>query len=338
MNQRNHRREVVANLKVARNKSCLIFTNTRSQMATLKFDENKVPYIDLGKDYYVRLENDEFTDVKSKEKAARELRETPEVVAEALKELKAKLQEEKSLYVPIDDDSYLMKFLRPCKFYPASAFALIQRYYRFRLKHPDACEELLPSTVQHVYNEDLLHFQPLRDQNGCRILVMQVGRKWKPSKVSLNDLFRAMQVALEAGMTEPRTQLNGAIVILDMDGLSLSQILQFTPRFAAMAVEWVQECTAIRLKAIHIVNNSYLFNMLFTIFKPFLSEKLRKRIYFHGKDWKSLASFVDPVCMWPRYGGTLDVEEYEGRLVGELFTLYQKDYEVANSYGYTKKA
>lgn len=31
--------------------------------------------------------------------------------------------------------------------------------------------------------------------------------------------------------------------------------------------------------------------------------------------------------MWPRYGGTLDVEEYEGRLVGELFTLYQKDYE-----------
>lgn len=61
-------------------------------MAMLKFDENKVPYIDLGKDYCVRLENDEFTDAKSKEKAARELRETPDVVAEALKELRAKLQ------------------------------------------------------------------------------------------------------------------------------------------------------------------------------------------------------------------------------------------------------
>lgn len=306
-------------------------------MATIKFDENKVPYIDLGKDYFVRLENDEFTDPKSKEKAARELRETPDVVPEAIKELRAKLQEEKSLHVPIDDDAFLMKFLRPCKFYPDSAFALIQRYYRFRLKHGNVCDNLVPATVQHVYDEGLLYFQPLRDQNGCRILILEVGKKWKPSKVSLNDLFRALQVALEAGMDEPRTQLNGAIVILDMDGLSLSQIVQFTPRFAAMAVEWVQECTAIRLKAVHIVNNSYLFNMLFTIFKPFLSDKLRKRIKFHNKDWKSLTADVDPACLWPRYGGTLGAEEYDGRLIGQLLTYYQKEYEDASSYGYTKK-
>lgn len=61
-------------------------------MASLKFDENKAPYIDLGKDYCVRLESDEYTDAKSKEKAARELRETPEVRAEAFKELRRRLQ------------------------------------------------------------------------------------------------------------------------------------------------------------------------------------------------------------------------------------------------------
>ncbi|XP_058819701.1 alpha-tocopherol transfer protein-like [Topomyia yanbarensis] len=306
-------------------------------MASLKIDEQNSPYIDLGNDYIVRLESDEYTDVKSKEKAARELRETPQVVAEAFASLRARLQEEKSLYVPIEDDAFLVKFLRPCKYYPDSAFALIQRYYRFKQKHPDACADLFPSTVKHVYAEGLLFFQPLRDQNGSRILVLEVGKKWKPSVVSLNDLFRAMQIALEAGMNEPRTQLNGAVVILDMEGLSLSQIFQFTPRFAAMAVEWVQECTAMRLKSIHVVNNSYLFNMLFTIFKPFLSDKLKKRIIFHNRDWASLTSHVDPGCLRPRYGGTLDAPDYEGRLIGEMLTLYQKEYEEANSFGYPKK-
>ncbi len=36
------------------------------------------------------------------------------------------------------------------------------------------------------------------------------------------------------------------------------------------------------------VNESYLFDVVFALVKPFLTEKIRERIRFHGSDLESL--------------------------------------------------
>lgn len=47
-------------------------------------------------------------------------------------------------------------------------------------------------------------------------------------------------------MSEPRTQVNGVIVLMDMKGLSFSQVMQFTPSFAKMVVDWIQVSNQLR--------------------------------------------------------------------------------------------
>lgn len=91
-------------------------------------------------------------------------------------------------------------------------------------------------------------------------------------------MFRGIQLTVLGSMAEPLSQICGAVVIIDVEDLPMGHVMQFTPNFAAMLLDYVQDCICMRLKGVHIVNNSYIFNILFNIFKPFIREKLRKRV------------------------------------------------------------
>lgn len=55
---------------------------------TLKFDEHKIPFIDLGSDLRIQLEIDDESSEICQRKAAKELNEKPENVEKAWNELK----------------------------------------------------------------------------------------------------------------------------------------------------------------------------------------------------------------------------------------------------------
>lgn len=127
---------------------------------------------------------------------------------------------------PDEVDLLLMTFLRPCKFYSKSAFEKLQKYLKFRMKHKKLCENITVDSVSKVFEDDLLKYQPVRDQYGRRILYLHCGseclknfrkilflsqsspsEKWIPSRASTHDVFRAIQLSLTAAMAEPMTQV-----------------------------------------------------------------------------------------------------------------------------------
>lgn len=302
---------------------------------TMLSDLDTLPQVQLG-DYTLKFELDDLNP-EMQEIARKELRETPERKKEAVIALRELLKEETDLNVPLDNDIWLIKFLRPCKYYPESARDLIKRYYAFKIKHANVYDGLMPSKEKNIFEHDLLTVQPNRDQFGRRILVIELGKRWKHKKVTLDEVYKGCVLFLEAAMLEPATQVAGAIVIFDMDGLSLHQTWQFTPPFAKRIVDWLQDAVPVRVKNIHIVNEPYIFIVVFALFKPFLKEKLKNRIIFHGTDRQSLHRYINPECLTEVYGGTLDLPRIEGPQWFELLIQGDKEYEAINSYGYKKK-
>ncbi|XP_022919160.1 alpha-tocopherol transfer protein-like isoform X2 [Onthophagus taurus] len=265
-----------------------------------------------------------------------ELRESKDVQTEAIDRLREMLKDLPDLKTPYHSNTWLIRFLRPCKYYPESALKLIQRYYQFKLDNHQYYNNLIPSKEKNVFDHDILTVLPKRDQHGRRVLVIELGKRWKYNKCTLDEIFKGCVLYLEAALLEPATQVAGAVVIFDMDGLSLPQTWQFTPSFAKRIVHLIQDCIPCRLKGLHVINEPSLFKVVFALFKPFLNEKLKKRIVFHGTDRKSLHQYLSPDCLPQQYGGNLEIPRITGPDWWNLLCICEEEYKVINSYGYKK--
>lgn len=296
---------------------------------------DELPSIQLG-DYVLRFELEDLTPF-GKEVALNELRETPEIKEQAIAELKAMFEGVEDLVVPLDNDDWMIRFLRPCKFYPKSAFELIQRYYQFKVKHADMYLDLSPSREANIFKQNILAVFPNRDQLGRRILLLELGKRWRHKEVTLDEVFKGCVLFLEAAMLEPETQVHGAVVIFDMDGLTMQQAWQFTPPFAKRIVDWLQDAVPLRIKGIHIINQPKIFNIVFALFKPILREKLRNRIVFHGTDRESLYKHIAREALPPCYGGTVDAPRVQGEQWYELLLKCDDEYTAINKYGFLKQ-
>ncbi|XP_063697577.1 retinaldehyde-binding protein 1-like [Culicoides brevitarsis] len=302
-------------------------------MQVKKYDKHGRPYLEICKGYEIRLDYSELSE-KDKEKARIELRETPENVEKGLKELRELLENDDTLFVCPEIKEYLMKFLRPTKFYAKSAYKLIRSYYEFREKYPEFSKNVLPKTAKLPFEQHCLIMNPKRDQHRRRILISKVAN-WDPAVVSINELFRAAQLAMEIAILEPVTQVNGYISIIDFKGLTLSQCLVVSPFHARMFMQWFQQAQPLRCKGVHVVNYPTVFAVLYGIFRPFMGAKVRKRMHFHS-DYKTLLEHVNADCLPKSYGGTMECEEPDGKLVAEILEESSDEFELAASFGVVK--
>ncbi|KAG8271607.1 hypothetical protein J6590_059082 [Homalodisca vitripennis] len=153
-----------------------------------------------------------------------------------------------------------------------AATALVN-YYTFRENNPEFYD-VNPLDLSFIGDADAVSVMPYREQTGRRILIYKLG-KWNPSQYAADELFKATLAILELGILEPRAQVLGGRVIWDLEGLTMAHYWQISPAIVQKVIEIMVTSFPMKVHSIHIVNESWVFDMIFSMFKPFLGRRYR---------------------------------------------------------------
>ncbi|XP_065306376.1 alpha-tocopherol transfer protein-like isoform X2 [Dermacentor albipictus] len=233
--------------------------------------------------------------------AAEELGEDARKRDLCLVKLRNLLQGETSLHSRMDDE-FLLRFLRTKKFKVEVAYRTIRNYYRHRRESPEIFQGLRPSKLRHVYHANGQMRLPHKDPEGRPIFVLRIGC-WKPCDYDYYQLRKANMLCLEDICLDPAVQVKGLVCILDCRGWGLQHLLAFPISQVRKTIDLLQDCLPARFKAVHVVYQPSVFNVFFSLAKPFLTTKNINRIHIHGSDMASLHQYLPPSILPEEYGG-----------------------------------
>lgn len=296
----------------------------------VKFNDSNHPFVDLGDGHAICLNRAAYEE----DKQLRQNEELAEDTVKALTEFRKLVEAKKNLNLAVDQSNWtVMLYLRCYENDVNRAFAMMD--YGYRLLHKNPQYALPYSQIRHVFEEGLIQLMPKNDEDGSVIFLIEMNRRWNPSKIPLLEFIAAMRISGLAIMLNPDAQRHGCKVLFDVDGISMSQISQFTPHSSNLLFDLIEKCTPIVTNGMHTVNNGIMYNILWGILKPFMSKELRAKTHMHGKNWNSLTQHISETCLPPKYGGSLEAPECDGAELAKLLQHYEGHFLEYNSFGYT---
>ncbi|XP_073960138.1 clavesin-2-like isoform X2 [Choristoneura fumiferana] len=172
-----------------------------------------MPFIDIA----FQADTSRYEDADFEEYARRNCGENPDTRDAAIEELRRLLEDKGECRPRRNDDAYLLRFLRCRGFIPALAHRLMVRYEDFRLNN-SYLYDYKPFGLQEVKGVFSCTL-PDNPDNG-RITIMKIG-KWDMDSTPAKDLMRCACLLEEICVMQPRLQILGVTIVIDLQGLSL---------------------------------------------------------------------------------------------------------------------
>ncbi|XP_057372019.1 SEC14-like protein 2 [Daphnia carinata] len=228
----------------------------------------------------------------------------------------------KDCKLPQSDDVYLLRWLVAREFDLAKSEKMLRNSMEWRQKNRvDTITE--DWKAPEVLTKYCAVGHVGADKNKSYVVVCRHGAMdWKGLLLSAKkkDLITYMVKIVEQSILDARknparfipspTTISQATIILDMDGFSMRHITHKPALDTVLQLLQMNEANYPEfLRRIFVINAPKVFSIMYSLAKPFMHEKTRKKVHIYSHDaeqWKAaLLEDFDPQELPACYGGTL---------------------------------
>ncbi|KAI1278454.1 Retinaldehyde-binding protein 1 [Halotydeus destructor] len=224
-------------------------------------------------------------------------------------------------------DEILTRFLKACDYEVEECSKVLTNYFKLFTSN----RELFMKTKDYLdrYGQDggMYLFLPKRLDTGQVAIVCRVSN-WNPKKEKLRQAFSSFIPFLESSTR--KSLENGFICLIDMRNFAWSTLTHIKPSDIQFCVDLIEHTFPFVLHKIHVLYESRVVSVLFNLIKPWLSDNLKAKIVFHGKDMTKFYDVIERDYLPVDLGGHLEYYHFTPERIHrmdnkleELYASYQ---------------
>ncbi|XP_051169298.1 uncharacterized protein LOC127286762 [Leptopilina boulardi] len=208
----------------------------------------------------------------------------------------------KQPHLPKIADIDLILFLHSNYYLLEPTKKTIDNYYTMRTHVPEFftnrdfhyCESLRKQL-------DIAVYMPLKglSKNDYNIIYSRL-IDFEPSHFVHSETEKGYNMVLDMWLRTEGT-VKGHVILIDMHGTQLGHVSRMNPSVAKKSLLYLQDALPVRLKEIHVMNASPIFDLMLTICKPFMKKELLDMLHIHTTK-ESLENFI-PLEILPNEAG-----------------------------------
>ncbi|XP_069978325.1 alpha-tocopherol transfer protein-like isoform X3 [Penaeus vannamei] len=204
------------------------------------------------------------------------------------------------------DDWTILRFLRGCKFSLEKTKEKLDMFYTCKSLCPEWYTNRDPQDkkMREILEMGVMLPLPGYDHQGRKVVFGRWGI-YDPNKVSMDEVMKLGSLIFDVLLDEDeQATITGVVMAGDCTGLTLAHAMAYTPAMAKKSMVLWQDGYPMRPKGLNYIHTPAAFDTVFSIFKSFMKEKMKKRIHIHGSDLESLHKEIPKEILPVEYGGT----------------------------------